>query len=252
MASALTPVVGRAWLTQAQEDGMGGQVANPIYPGPITGDHTGGPETVPGRDPVGGQDTAQLPADDSDGVSGGGGQFPEYAYSGHAAPVAPFDAQPRPFAGSGAIADTHAFDSGGLERGSKVIQPTAKGWWRRVLSGLTYDSQSYAFTPEGFKVNVPAGRTDLDQYQGQNADAYAPFLIGYSERPIYANLAAEAQALNATPDAYTPSGELPEMIPTGGQGNAVYESPSDPPVTSTAAPASAGQSVPTDFDGGYF
>jgi hypothetical protein len=252
--SALQPAVSNAWLTLAQENGVSdAQVANPIYPGPITGDHAGSDvDTVPGRDPVGGQNAGQLPVGETD-VSGGGGYYPEQNYSGHAAPVAPFDSGAKPFTSSGAIADTHSFDTGGVERGRSVIQPTAKGWFRRILSGQTYDSQAYTYTPEGFKVNVPAGRTDLDQYQGQNADAYDPFLIGYSERPIHANLAYEPQALAGTQNAYTPSGELPQMIATGGQGNSVYESPDDPPVTSSADGVSTGQSPATgDPEGGYF
>ena len=252
--SALQPAVSNAWLTLAQENGVSdAQVANPIYPGPITGDHAGGAETVPGRTPVGGQNAAQLPADANPDVSGGGGYYPEQNYSGHAAPVAPFDATAKPFTSSGAIADTHSFDTGGVERGRAVIQPTAKGWFRRILSGQTYDSQAYTYTPEGFKVNVPAGRTDLDQYQGQLNDGYDPYLIGYSERPVYSNLAYESQALNESPDAYTPAGDLPQMIATGGQGNAVYESPDDPPVNSSAVGVSAGQTpVISDPEGGYF
>lgn len=247
--SALTPAVSTAWLTTAQEGGLSGaQVANPIYPGAVTTDHAGGSETVPGRDPVGGQDASQLPPDTgSSDVSGGGGQFPEYDYTGHSAPMADFDAQPLPFAPPGPIADTHSEDTGGYNRRTYVAPPTAKGWMRRTLTGQTMDSQSYSYTPEGFRINVPAGRTDYDQYQGQDADAYDPFIIGYSERPIYANLAYESQAMTNAQNAYTPSGQLPDFTPTGGQGDALYVTPDDPPVNSQATAAE-----PASGDVGWF
>jgi hypothetical protein len=238
--------VSDAWLTTTDENSpTGAQVATPVFPGPITGDHAGGPETIPGRSPSGGQETGAIPPDvAADEIASGGGGYPEHDYSGHAGPISTFDVQAAPFAPPGAIAPTHTVDTGGVERHSRVIQPTAKGWMRRTLDGMTYDNLGPQVTDNlGFRQLAPTGRTDLDQYQAQNADAYDPFLVPYSERPILANYAAEVQPLDTPLDAYVPSGELPDMTPLGGQGNAVYEAPADPPVNSTSSPVAAGSDV---------
>lgn len=248
--AAVQPAVPGAWLTQAQQDAAVGQVVTPVWPGPVSENHAGGPETVPGRDPEGGQQASPIPPDQADTVSGGGGHFAEYPDTGHGGPVAPFATQGAFFGGSGPIVDTHSGDTGGVERKEHVIQPQAKGWFRRVLSGMTYDSQAQVTDTMGWRQNVPAGRTDLDQYQGQDADAYDPFLVPYSERPVHANFAYEAVPLTGTPGAYIPSGQLPEMIPTGGQGNLVYVEPDDPEMTPPQATQTAGY-VPGE-DVGYF
>jgi hypothetical protein len=244
--AAYDPVPGSAvsdaWLTTTDQNSpTGAQVANPVYPGPVTEDHAGGPESVAGRSPIPYQETGAIPPDaGADEIAAGGGGYPERNYSGHAGPIADFASQVLPFAPPGAIPPTHAIDTGGVERHSRVSLPVAKGWMRRVLDGMTYDNLGPQNTDNlGFRQLAPTGRTDLDQYQAQNADAYDPFLVPYSERPILANLAAETQPLTTPPDAYTPSGDLPDMTPTGGQGDAVYEAPSDPPVNSAVSPVVA-------------
>lgn len=246
---ALTPAVGSAWLTLDQENANVGQAVNEAYPGPITTDHAGGSETVTGRDPDGGQGTNPLPPDGVDGVSDGGGGYWEQPYSGHAGVIAPFDASARPFAPPGVIPDTHSYDTGDVERHGKVLMPSMFGWFRRVLQSATFDSNAYSYTSEGFKVNTAIGRNALDQYEGQDADAYDPFPVDYSERPLYANLAYEPNALTGSLTAYSPSGELMDMTPTGGQGNNLYNEPADPAVNGQVQ---ANPGSPGDFDGGDF
>jgi hypothetical protein len=247
---AIPSAVGNAWLTLDQQNAGVGQAVTEAYPGPVTGDHAGGPEDVPGRSPAGGQEGVDPSLVDAAGgeISGGGGGYPMHDYSGHAGAVAPFDAGYRPFAGPGAAPDVHSFDTGGYARKTSVLMPRMFGWARKVLSSQTYDDQSYTYTPEGFKINTPNDRIALDQNQSQDADAYDPFLIGYSERPLFANLAYEVQPLTGALDSYTPSGQLMDMTPTGGQGNNVYSEPADPTVQQ--APASAPAPAPsTAFDG---
>lgn len=248
--AAVQPALSSSWLTQAQEDAAVGQVESPIYPGPVSEDHSGGPETVPGREPVGGQDPSPFAPDQTgEFVSDGGGQFPEFPDSGHGAPVAPFEAQGDFLQGSGPLADTHSYDSGGVERVEHVPMPDGGVWTRMTLQDMTFDSQAQVTDTKGWRQNVPTGRSDLDQYQYNDSDAYNPFEVPYSERPIQANFAYEPVALDGTPDAYTPDGQLPQMVATGGQGNAVYTEPPDPEmVTAATAPASA----PASGDVGFF
>jgi hypothetical protein len=228
---AIVPsAVDSSWLTQADytAQAIPGEVVNPIYPGPITEDHSGGPETIPGRDPVGGQSVSPLPVDDdSDDVSGGGGGFPDHDTSGHSGPIADFDAQGMPFAGSGPIAPTHDEDTGGVERRENVPVPVAKGW-RRVLNMGTTNKQAYTYTPEGFQVNSPNDRTQDDQYQGDGANGYAPAWVPYSERPLHANLAHLATPVTTPAGAYVAPGGISDMELVGSGGNVAYESPADP------------------------
>lgn len=248
---AVQPALGTAWLTLSQETANVGQAVTEAYPGPITTDHSGGAETIPGRSPVGGQEASQIPPDTAgiDDVSEGGGQYWENDTSGHAGAVAPFDASFVPFAGPGAAPATHSYDTGGVEAHGKVLMPSMKGWFRRVLSSSKYEDNAYSYTAEGFKVNTANGQTALDQYQGQDADAYDPFPVDYSERPLYANLAYEPNAITGSLDAYTPSGALMDMTATGGQGNDLYSEPADPSVNGQVPTAPA---APSEFDGSDF
>lgn len=251
LPAAVQPALSSSWLSQAQEDAAVGKVESPIWPGPVTEDHSGGPETIPGRDPVGGQDGSPITTDQIDYVSGGGGHFNEFPHSGHAAPVAPFANQGDFLQGSGPVPDTHSHDTGGVERTERVIMPNPGKWWRRILTGMTYDQQSQVTDTAGWRQNTATGRVDLDQYQGNDSDAYDPFQVPYSERPVYANFAYEPVALDTQPDAYTPDGQLPQMVATGGQGNAVYTEPADPEMT-TPGTATAIPAAPASEDVGYF
>lgn len=231
MEPAVQPLVDNSWLVN--NPASYASVANPVFPGPITTSHAGGPDEILGRNPVGGQGDNPIPADSVDDISEGGGYYEGAHPFTHAAPTAAFEAQGNFAQGSGPVSDVHSTDDGGYARKTYVDQPQSQGWLRRTLSGLTWNRQSYNYTPEGFMVNVANNRTDLDQYQVKDYPGYAPYWIPYSERPIYANFAYEAQAINTPPSAYVPSGALPNMTPTGGQGNNVYTAPPNPPVNTS-------------------
>jgi hypothetical protein len=249
--SAVTSAVNNNWLTAEQENAVSGQVANPIYPGPVTTDHAGGPETVAGRTPVGGQGTNNPLTDDYDfEFQQVYDAYPEYPVTGHGGPVSPHDSNAYPNKLAGVNVDTHAIDTGGVERKSKVLMPKAVGWFRRTISGMTYDKNSYSYNSEGFMINTATGRQDLDQYQGKAGDAYDPFLVPYAERPVLANLAYESIPYGSVGNPYIPSGQLPNMTPTGGQGNNAYTSPDDPPVNTNTDLAPAPQL--SSYSSGWF
>lgn len=231
MASQLTTFTG-GWLTTAQQDAVIGYPAGETYPGPVSEDHSGSGEiSRPGRaGPPDGTAAPGFPSEVIDVQDGGGIVTDTAAQLGHSAPVAPFDAQPKQFAPSGPVADTHGLDTGGTYRAESVPQPRSPGWFRRVLTGQTMNRQSFATDTAGWQQNTPNDRTNLDQYQGQDADGYDPMTIPYSERPVTANFAAEAYPLTGTPGGYTPDGSLPDMAAQGGQGNFGYTSPPDPTV----------------------
>ncbi len=241
-SSTGTSSLSGGWLTVAQENAVVGYPAQETYPGPVTEDHNAAGPPDPGRD---GPPEGVTPASPYDGLGHvypdlSGGQIPDtVAELGNSAPMAAFDSNAGPaFAPAGPIAPTHGYDTGGTERKEHVPVPRSPGWWRRTLTGQTWNRQAQVTTAEGWAVSAPNDRLDLDQAQGQNAGGYDPAVIPYSERPILANFAAEAHPVDAVGSVYGVQGSLPDMSGLGGQGSFVYTSPPDPYAT-VQAPAAA-------------
>jgi len=223
------------WLTVAQQNAETGYPANPVYPGPITANHADPGPADPGKSGPP-QGTAAPPIPPTGVVPlvdlSGGEAGDTVALLGNSGPIADFDSSAGgAFAPSGAIADTHGYDTGGTDRKEHVPIASNPGWWRRILTGQTFNRQAQVTDNAGWQINSINGRTDLDQYQGQNANAYDPFVIPYSERPIHANFAAEAAPVDPIATAYGIQGSLPDMYGLGGQGDYAYTSPPDPSVT---------------------
>jgi hypothetical protein len=233
------------WLTVAEQNATIGYPDNPEWPGPVSENHQDAGPTDPGRSgPPAGMPPPAIPPVGSAPVvdlSGGDAGDTQATVFGYSAPMGPTFAQDKPFGPSGPVADTHGYDTGGTARKDGVDQPRSPGWFRRTLSGQTFNRQSFNTTTSGWQVNAANGRTDLDQYQGQDADAYDPRWIPYSERPLKANFASEAYPVEDIGGPYGIDGDLADMTPLGGQGNYAYTSPPDPYVT-TAAPAGTGDS----------
>jgi hypothetical protein len=236
MNSAVEPAVPAA--VASWQETVAGSVTAPEYPGPITSDHAGGPEDYAPGSASGPVEIASsvpwfatLPVfEDVPGEVGDiGAEF------GHAAPQATFDSNAgAPFAGSGPIAETHGFDTGGVYRTEYVPMPKAPGWWRRTATGQTYNATD-TYDPTGKIVSTVNDRTDFDQYQGHNADASHPFWLPYSERPVLLNVAYEPVSSNDEPNAYNPSNDLSPVGPQFWTDTSnIYESPPDPQ-TSTAS-----------------
>jgi hypothetical protein len=254
MDSLLTPAVGTAVPVWSDQLLQVGTVATPEWPGPITTDHAGGPESyAPGSPsgPVMGTSSIlpffELPPvfDDIPGELG------DTAKSfGQSAPIATFDSSAgEPFAPSGPIADTHGFDTGGTRRKFNVITPRMGTWWRRTIAGTTWN-KTVEYDPTGKIVSTDNNRTDYDQYQGHDAGAYAPRWIPYSERPVYLNIAhAPVDVKNAKQTAYTPSGDLSPVGPNFWTNQSViYEQPPDPETTTVAQ----SQSQPASSSVGFW
>jgi hypothetical protein len=162
------------------------------------------------------------------------------ADTGHSAPIADFDSSAGdPFAPSGPIADTHGYDTGGTQRKENVPLPSSPGWFRRILTGQTFNRQAQVTDDKGWALPAVNNRQNLDQYQGQDADGYDPFVIPYSERPLKANFAAEAHPVENIGGPYGPDGTLPDMYASGGQGDFGYTAPPDPSVTLQPSASSA-------------
>jgi hypothetical protein len=233
------PLAG-GWLTNAQQDAVVGYPSAETYPGVTTEDHHAAGPADPGRSGPPNGPTPDVPAAGSvplDNLSGG--QITDVVGElAHSAPIAAYDSSAAPFAPPGAIADTHGFDTGGTGRKEHVPVPQSPGWWRRTLTGQTFNRQAQVTDNAGWDQNSPNGRQDYDQAQGQNANGYDPFVIPYSERPMRANLAAEAFPIQDTPGGYTPDGSLANMAGMGGQGNFAYTAPPDP--TTNVQPPNVG------------
>lgn len=231
-----------AWLTNAQSNAITGYPDSPLYPGPVTADHSDPGPADPGRSgPPGGTPAPEVPYPGSlpQPDLSGGLVADTQAQMGHSAQMAAYDSSAgEPFAPSGPIADSHGYDTGGTERKEHVLQPSSPGWFRRILTGQTFNRQAQVTDTAGWAQSAINGRQNLDQYQGQDADAYDPFVIPYSERPLKANFAAEAHPVEHVPSTYSPSASLPDMYALGGQGNFGYTSPPDPSV-SVQAPNAA-------------
>jgi hypothetical protein len=234
MAAAIQPAISPAIAPWSDSQTVVGSVATPRYPGPIESDHSGGPQTrAPGsvEGPPDGQGYVgyheELP--EFSDIAGSLGDTAPDMY-GHAAPVADFDSSAGNQFGSGPIADTHSVDTGGVERKSTVLMPRVGNWFRRTLTGQTYNRESYSYDSTGKMINTPNDRIDLDQYQGHNADAYDPYWQQYGERPVLLNVAHEPVPFS-TPglNPYSPAGDLGPVGPQfwTDQSN-VYEAPPDP------------------------
>lgn len=228
------------WLTVAQQNAVIGYPNNPEWPGPVSTDHADAGPTDPGKSgPPSGSPPPPIPSTGPVQVvdTSGGEAGDLVGLLGNSGPIADFDSNAgAPFAPSGPIAPTHGFDTGGTYRTEFVRPPQSPGWFRRVLTGQTFNRQAQVTDNAGWAQLAVNGRTDLDQYQGQDADAYDPFTIPYSERPLLANFAAEAYPVDPITTAYGVDGGLADMYAQGGQGDYAYTSPPDPSVT-VAAPA---------------
>ena len=237
------------WLTVAEQNATTGYPDAPEWPGPVSENHQDPGPADPGRSgpPAGAPpppipSTGTVPLADLSGGMAGDTVATVFGYS---APMGPTFAQDTPFAPSGPVADTHGYDTGGTDRHEHVPIPRSPGWWRRTLTGQTYNRQAQVTDTAGWDQNAANDRTNLGQDQGQNADAYDPFTIPYSERPIKANFAAEAYPLDYIGGPYGPDGSLPDMAAFGGQGNFAYTAPPDPYVTTTAP---AGVSTSSSYE----
>lgn len=228
-----------------------GSVATPEFPGPISTSHAASLLEVPPGSPAGpvaGTSTTvpyweHIPIrEDIPGELGD-----TAAIYGHAAPQATFDSNAGNQYGSGPIADTHGFDTGGTRRTQHVIEPKAPGWWRRTLTGQTWN-RTVTYDPAGKIVSEPNNRQDMDQYQGHNANASEPRWIPYGERPIKLNIAHEPVPVGTNQDstAYTPAIDLSPVGPLyWTDKSVVYETPADPVTTTieqnpAAPPAAVG------------
>lgn len=237
--AATSPATGSAitggWLTVAEQNQVLGYPNNPEYPGPVTGDHADPGAEDPGRSgPPQGSAPPPIPSTGAVPVTdlSGGEAGDTVAQLGNSGPVADFDSSAGgPGMSSGPIADTHGYDTGGTDRKEHVPLASSPGWFRRILTGQTFNRQAQVTDNAGWQVNAANGRTNLDQYQGQNANGYDPFTIPYSERPVLANFAASAYPVDPIATAYGVDGDLADMYAQGGQGDFGYTSPPDPSVT---------------------
>lgn len=219
-------------LNVAQLNAVTGYPAQETYPGAITTDHSGTGQTegnrVPG--PGGGAAPPGFPSQAYQPDLSSGEAGDSQAQFGHAAEIAPFDNQRVPFAPPGVLDPVHTVDTGGTHRTEHVPMPRSPGWWRRTIGMQTFNRQSFVTDTSGWQQNVPNGRMDLNQDQGQNADGYHPFTLPYSERPIRAKFAYEAFPVETASSVYGVNAVLDGPQLMGGQGNTVYEAPPDPTV----------------------
>lgn len=240
MDSILSPSLSSTLPAWSDQQIQVGTVATPLYPGPITTDHSGGPESYAPGSPSGppmGQSSILPYLDPVPVFNDVPGELGDTAaIYGHAAPIADFDSNAgAPFTSSGPIADTHGFDTGGVERKFSVIQPNANTWWRRAINGQTWN-RTVNYDVTGKIVSTDNGRNDLDQYQGHDANGYDPMWIPYSERPVFLNIAhAPVPVSTESQTQYTPALDL---SPTGplywtDESN-VYEAPPDPQVVTAS------------------
>jgi len=244
--AALTNAVQPAIPSWSDAQTVAGSVATPLYPGPITGDHSGGPETrapgstagpIPGTATIGYFERKPVFED----IPGSAGNTGSDDY-GHAGVISEFDSNAgEPFAqGLGPIADTHGFDTGGTTRKEYVLDPDASGWYRRTNTGEAMD-HGVTYDETGKIVTHPNGRINYDQYQGHNADGYDPKVIPYSERPIKLNVAHEPvnhNSGNTTP--YEPQSQLSPVGPQFWTNTSnIYEAPPDPSASISPEPDSA-------------
>lgn len=217
-------------------------IASPIWPGAVNPVQYAEPGLLTRAQSISGPGLpGQQFAEPPPLPEGGAGGYQDTSWiTGHDAPQAPWDSLAGPpFAPSGAIAaaDTHGQDTGAVFTHEHVTPPDIGQLTRRTLPGQTMN-EVFRFDPvTGERLSVPNGRTNSDQYQEANCDAYDPVTVGYAERPVYNNLAYEAAAYTG-PGVYSPGGQLPDLSPYG-YAAAAYQAPPDPAVN-VIAPAAAG------------
>lgn len=174
-------------------------------------------------------------------ASGGGIQDTSWT-TGTDAPMVPWDSSAGPpFAGSAAAdPDLHGEDTGAVYQAQHVPPAYIGTLQRQTIIGQTYNRE-YQYEPvNGQYVPVPNGRQNLDQRQVWNpapgdGGGWAPWDPGYSERPIYNNVAYQATPVNTVPTPYGVSGDLPDRS-TWSYPAAAYEAPADPVVNEAPAP----------------
>lgn len=230
---ALTPAITPAVQVWSDAQVNVGNVSTPEFPGPVSEPHSAAPlYEAPGSaygPPSGHSATVSYFEYEPVFEAVPGKLGDTAAMYGHAAPQATFDSNAGNKYGNGPIADTHGFDTGGTERTTHVPMPRVGKWWRRTLTGQTFN-RTVDYDPTGKIISTDNGRTDFDQYQGHNADAYDPYWIPYSERPIKLNIAHEPVPFSTdSTNVPVPGGQLGEVGPLywTDQSN-VYESPADP------------------------
>lgn len=238
-----------AWLTTAQQNAVVGYPAAETFPGPVSEPHGPGAtgEPLNRNQPLGGApEGAAFPGEVIPEPHGAGVVADTQADQlGHSAPIAAFDSNAgEPFAPPGPIADTHSEDTGGTYRTEFVPMPRSPGWWRRVATMQTFNRQAQVTDTAGWQQLAVNDRQDHIQDQGQNADAYDPRWLPYSERPVTAKFAAEAFPVQDAAGGYIPVSGLSDRTPMGGQGNLVYEAPPDPAVN--VQPAQQAPAAPAD------
>jgi hypothetical protein len=226
--SAATAVIDPSWSVNQPA----GYPAQEKYPGALDSDHAD-------------DDSAQLP-DGSPGLpvetgpepfgswvpaqAEGGGYIDTSFTSGHDAPEEAWDSSAgEPFAPSGAInPELHGQDTGAVYQFQHVAAADIGMLTRHTSYGQTFNRVA----PDQTTIGQTAvnNRQDMDQYQYHNPNGHDPWEIPYAERPIYNNVAYEAEGINPTDSQYTPSGELPDRAPYQ-YGSEAYEAPPDPDVS---------------------
>jgi hypothetical protein len=166
----------------------------------------------------------------------GGGYWDSSFLTGHDGPQEAWDSSSgEPFAPSGAVnPELHGEDTGAVRQFEYVTPAEIGTLTRRTSYGQTFNR--IAPTLETIGQTAPNDRTDMDQYQVHNPDGHDPWDIPYSERPIYNNVAYEAEGINPTGSPYTPSGYLPDRSAFDYAAQA-YEEPPDPSMGIPATPA---------------
>ena len=258
MATALNTAVSSAVPIWSDGQNVEGSVATPEWSGPINTDHSGSNTAIEYQ----GSPEGPIPGTSSTVLYEQAPYFedlPGNPYDdmgqvyGHAAPIADFDSNAGDWHGSGPIAqEVHEFDTGGYNRKTLIEMPKVGSWWRRTQTGQTYNLQAQVTDNAGWRVNAPNGRIDFNQDQGHNADAYDPYWIPYSERPIYLNVAHEPVPIgtNQNQTAYTPQLDLSPVGPLyWTDQSTVYETPADPQTVSQADQSQAQSSSPLELLG---
>jgi len=154
-----------------------------------------------------------------------------------------------PFAPSKAVNPLlHAEDTGAVFQATHTVPAGIGKVTRHTGTGQTY-SRAFAFDAvNGQYVPASNGRTNMDQAQSWDpnpVDGDAPFYPGYSERPIFNNVAYQSTPVTPEATPYSVAGALPDRS-SFSYGAEAYEGVPDPVVTQPAPPAP----VPS-FSGGW-
>ena len=221
-----------------------GYPAQERWPGPVDpGTYTdAGPDYPLEAPPYGSWTAEPFLGAVPEGAPGGGVQDTSWQ-TGTDGPMVPWDSSAgAPFAPSGPVPPLlHAEDTGAVFVGQHVTPAEIGRQERHTGQGQTYNRE-YAFDPVTGE-NVPAanGRTNMDQIQTRDpapADGggYNPWDPGYSERPVFLNVAYQATAVSDSGPQGV-SGDLPDRAPYQNYAAEAYEAPPDPAVLQGGAPA---------------